>query len=332
MPLRRRRGLGASHDQDVRVVDDLVVVHGNLAVLVGGDHAVHEIVPRRLESHALLEFVVHESSVFLDGLGGDDAGGRVDEELHKGVGADDLSDAVVDLELVEDRGDPGVHARFLQTAKGFAKGEVTDHVKGRVVVPLDKVDGLSLLGVLLEPLKEQVDVAADHGFLVGERLLREAMGEQATAVAVALGVGGDDAVGDVLEKGRVLQVLGASFGAVSVAVFPGLRAGKGDGVGGDSHGVAVLIVQVQEDCVALARALGQCLEDRRDGPELGAWDLAKRVEEEVVDDAPDKVEADLGVSVSVSACQRASVGWAAPYHDRAKGDKLQGHRFVARGR
>lgn len=279
------RGLGARDNKQVGVLHELVARQGQPG-LVGAQHRVDKIRAVRHRAQPLVQLGVDVADVLLDLARRHAAEDGVDELKGPGDDAPALHDVRVELDPLEDDGDPGVQGAALEAAKGLAEGQVADDVKGGVVVPEDHVDGDLLVdhGLLAEALDQQIDIAHDDGLLVEQARGREAVGQDAAQGAVVLAAGADQAVFDVEapEAERVLFVLQHASRDVAHDLPPCVRAQVRELVRGHPDDVAVLLVQLQDPLVGVAaQPVSQVGQPAR-GPELGAGVLSQGVEKEVV--------------------------------------------------
>lgn len=143
------------------------------------------------------------------------------QTLHETIGAEHAARSLLvgpGLDGLRDERDPGVEEARVEAAKGFAKGHVANDVEGgevyllvfrvpwsrggkRLAEPVAHVYGLGSGGKRGELADQEVDVAADDGFLLEEGLLAKGVGEGA-ALARVVGVVGH---GEGCRAGQVLD-------------------------------------------------------------------------------------------------------------------------------
>lgn len=192
-----------------------------------------------------------------------------------------------------------VKLTLFKTSERLAKGQISNNIKGREVVPGFQIKGRLLRSLdrgatLPQTLDEEINVAFDNVLLCAEALVAEPMAElpsdQGMVVARLAQNVGRDASGAI--KGKVLAKLLALYhGTVLVAVnvLPCVGIGVQQGIRRGADNGAVRLGEVQQVTGPFASEDPDCAWEPGRTIQERAGILAQRMKVEIVDDDEETV-------------------------------------------
>lgn len=203
----------------------------------------------------------------------------------------------------------------VQTPKALGKHQIPHHIKRRPVIPRRHVHLVPARTLSLEPVDQQVHIPLDRVLLLPHRPLAKPSRDRPAQPSMLFPTCRQDirhvpfALNDLLMvKQACLRVLLPTrqpfAGAVAEDVPPCARVGVADVVWAEADDGAVVLVEVVHGCMTGAGDNAEGVRVRKGAGEEGAWEVAERVQVEIVNGREEEGEDDLKGCYSVCNVER----------------------------